>query len=320
MFRMDLEDALYTDERVGLTLKFSDPQHRVVTVEEIAATHDLITDIYLKGGWGPRFHYAPQARLERKATAILRWERFLVRSLGARPGMKLLDAGAGIGGPACDVARMTGASILGLDVSRTVVERANRRASELGLGHLCEFRVGDFNDLTAFPDGCFDGVYAFQTICYSPDKQKTYEGFKRVLRRGGRFAEYAWGTKPGYDPGNPVHVDIVENIAFNVKCQRLEPLADIARQLRESGLRLRLSVDLTELEGLDWTRPIRLFNHPVVRRLIRASVWLTGKLGVGPAGAKPVHDFLIRGLPYYLAAHRLDIFTPCHLLVAEKDP
>jgi hypothetical protein len=100
-----------------------------------------------------------------------------------------------------------------------------------------------------------------------------------------------------------------------VKCQRLEPVDDLVRHLRGSGLRLCLSVDLTELDGLDWTRPIRIFNHPVVKPLIRASVRL-----FGPASVKRVHDFLLQGLPYYVDAHRLDIFTPCHLLVAEKDP
>jgi SAM-dependent methyltransferase len=183
----------------------------------------------------------------------------------------------------------------------------------MGLGARCEFRVGNFTDLSAFDEGTFDGVYSFQTICYSADKRKTYEGFKRVLKPGGRFAEYAWATKPAYDPKNAAHVEIVENIAHNVKCQKLEPVDDIVRHLRDSGLRLCMSVDLTELDGLDWTRPVRLFNHPLLLRLIRASVRLL------PAKVWPVHDFLVRGLPYYVDAHRLDIFTPCHLIVAQKD-
>lgn len=318
MFKMKLDKSLYNDERVKYTTTFSDPHNRTVTVAEIAATHDLITDIYLKGGWGPRFHYAPQGRLEHKATAILRWERFLVGLLGAKPGMRLLDVGSGIGGPANDVARMSGAHVLGLDLSEVEVEVATRRTKEAHLDHLCEFQVGDFTDLSRFPDDSFDAVFSFQTICYSPDKLKTYEGFKRVLKPGGRFAEYAWGTKPAFDPGNRKHVETVENVAFNVKCQRLEPIAEIEEQLVGSGMDLLVSVDLTELEGLDWTRPLRIFNHPLIKPLIRGSVWLAGKMRAIPPASKPVHDFLVRGLPYYLEARRLDIFTPCTLFVARK--
>jgi sterol 24-C-methyltransferase len=168
MFKMDLDARLYTDERVDLATKFSDPHHRVVATEETAATYDLIGEMYVKGGWGSRFHFAPQARAERMDTALIRWERFLALSLGAGPGMRLLDVGSGVGGPACDVARMTGASVLGIDLSRTEVESANRAARETGLGHLCEFQVGDFNDLSRFPDGSFDGVYSFRPSATHP--------------------------------------------------------------------------------------------------------------------------------------------------------
>jgi sterol 24-C-methyltransferase len=315
---LKLDKSRYTDERVALTTTFSDPHNRVVSTEEIAATHDLITDIYLKGGWGPRFHYAPQGRLERKSTAIQRWERFLVGVLGAKPGMRLLDVGSGVGGPANDVARMTGAHVLGLDLSATEVEVATRRTQEARLDHLCTFQVGDFTDLSEFPDESFDGIYCFQTICYSPDKVKTYDGFRRVLKPGGRYAEYTWGTKPAFDPGNPKHVEIIEQIAFNVKCQRLEPIAEIAEQLVDSGMDLLVSFDLTELEGLDWTRPVRIFNHPLFKPVFRGGVALAARMGALPSGSKPVHDYLMDGLPYYVDGARLDIFTPCHLMVARK--
>lgn len=73
---------------------------------------------------------------------------------GGRVRGAVLDAGCGIGETALYLAER-GYPVVGLDLSRTAIERARRRAAERGLD--AEFAVADVTELTGY-DGRFDTV------------------------------------------------------------------------------------------------------------------------------------------------------------------
>jgi sterol 24-C-methyltransferase len=58
--------------------------------------------------------------------------------------MKVLDVGCGVGGPAREIVKFTGAHVTGLNNNDYQIERATRYAAKEGLSHLLDFKKGDF--------------------------------------------------------------------------------------------------------------------------------------------------------------------------------
>jgi sterol 24-C-methyltransferase len=58
--------------------------------------------------------------------------------------MKVLDVGCGVGGPAREIAKFTGAHITGLNNNDYQIERATHYAHKEGLSDQLDFVKGDF--------------------------------------------------------------------------------------------------------------------------------------------------------------------------------
>ena len=58
--------------------------------------------------------------------------------------MRVLDVGCGVGGPAREIAKFTGANIVGLNNNDYQIERATRYAAKEGLSNQLSFTKGDF--------------------------------------------------------------------------------------------------------------------------------------------------------------------------------
>lgn len=61
-----------------------------------------------------------------------------------REGMRVLDVGCGVGGPAREIAKFTGAKIVGLNNNDYQIERATHYAAKEGLSDQLSFKKGDF--------------------------------------------------------------------------------------------------------------------------------------------------------------------------------
>jgi SAM-dependent methyltransferase len=64
--------------------------------------------------------------------------------MGITEGMKILDVGCGVGGPAREIVKFTGANIVGLNNNDYQIERATRYAAKEGLSDNLSFVKGDF--------------------------------------------------------------------------------------------------------------------------------------------------------------------------------
>ena len=130
------------------------------------------------GLWGP------DTTSDRES--VVRSNRTLVQGCDLRPGSHLLDAGCGLGGTAIALAEEHGVTVTGLTICEPHVALAADYADRRGVGHLVEFRHGDFMDLP-FPDGAFEAVLNHESFCYAPDKRAYLRGVFRVLKPGGRW-------------------------------------------------------------------------------------------------------------------------------------
>jgi len=126
--------------------------------------------------------------------AIAAWMRQsgadLVGSLGVEPPLRALDLGCGDGTTAVPLAQL-GADVVGIDISRKLVEAGRRRAQDLGLANL-QFQEGDACQLHGVPDHSFDLTLSVFGAMFAPRPQDVAREMVRVTKPGGRIVMANW--------------------------------------------------------------------------------------------------------------------------------
>lgn len=64
--------------------------------------------------------------------------------MNIKENTRVLDVGCGVGGPAREIVKFTGANVVGLNNNDYQIERATRYAEKEGLSHKLSFTKGDF--------------------------------------------------------------------------------------------------------------------------------------------------------------------------------
>ncbi|MEK7437984.1 MAG: methyltransferase domain-containing protein [Pseudomonadota bacterium] len=108
---------------------------------------------------------------------------------GARPGMRLLDVGCGLGGAARYFASEHGCLVTGIDLSGEYVDVANALAARVGLGDRVSCRQSSALELP-FAAGSFDAAYMFHVGMNIEDKPRLFREVRRVLAPSGVFGIY----------------------------------------------------------------------------------------------------------------------------------
>ena len=110
-----------------------------------------------------------------------------VEHAGLAPGQTVLDLGAGAGLDAFVARRIVGeaGTVLGVDFTPEMVEKARRNAEALGYANV-RFKHGDIEALP-FADESVDVVVSNCVLNLVPDKARAFAETLRVLRPGGHF-------------------------------------------------------------------------------------------------------------------------------------
>ncbi len=110
-----------------------------------------------------------------------------IDSLELRPGETVLDLGSGGGLDATRAAKQVGStgSVIGVDMTPEMLQRARDNASRAGLDHV-EFREGRLEQLPV-ADASVDAVTSNCVVNLVPDKKKVFGEIARVLKPGGRL-------------------------------------------------------------------------------------------------------------------------------------
>ena len=88
---------------------------------------------------------------------LARHEHYLAAQMGLKPGMRVLDVGCGVGGPAREIARFADVHITGVNNNDFQIGRARKYTAKAGLSDNLQFVKGDFTKLSEqFGEGTFD--------------------------------------------------------------------------------------------------------------------------------------------------------------------
>ncbi|CAG8452512.1 10013_t:CDS:2 [Acaulospora morrowiae] len=284
-------------------------------------------------GWGECFHFCRFYRGENFYQAIARHEHYLAMQLNVKPGMKLLDIGCGVGGPAREICNFTGAHITGLNNNDYQISRASRSAEKCGLANKLSFVKGNFMDMP-YAENTFDAVYAIEATCHAPKLEGVYAEAFRVLKPGGKFAFYEWCTTDKYDPTNPEHRRIVRGVEYADGIPELFSTKVAEQSLRNVGFEVEVATDLAVNDDfVTWYYPLEgnfsdaqtFWDFFTVFRMTsfgkfftRAMVGCLEKVGVAPAGSLETQRVLETAGDCLVEGGRLGIFTPMFLLVGRK--
>ena len=113
--------------------------------------------------------------------------RELASQMELAPGLRILDVGSGIGGPARYFAAEHQCKITGVDLTEEFVQVARSLTRRTKLDHLVEFVQASALDLKFSPES-FDRAYMIHVGMNIADKAGVFREVRRVLKTGGKFA------------------------------------------------------------------------------------------------------------------------------------
>ena len=167
----------------------------------------------------------------------------LAKLAGLEPGMRVLDVGGGLGGPARTLAAEFGFRVVLIDPTVSYVRAGEALTARLRLGDRVEHRVGDALGLDVRGDS-FDVVWTQNSGMNIADKERLYAGFHRAVRPGGLLVI----QEPMAGPVQPAIFPLMW--AADAGRSFLRVPAEMRAIMEAAGFRVRAWEDVTaELAG-----------------------------------------------------------------------
>ena len=303
------------------------PEREASDYKEISDLYyDLATDFY-EFGWDKSFHFAPRVPGETFKASLARHEHYLALKLGLGPGMVVADLGCGVGGPLVEIARFSGARIVGVNSNAYQLERARKYADEAEMTHLAEFMHCDFLEVDA-PDGSFDAVYAIESTCHAPDKVSVYGEVFRLLKPGAGFAAYEYCVTERFDAEDPHHLEVKADIELGGGLLGIDDRQTVDDALRSVGFDVLETQDLAAQTGssIPWYQPLvgsglslaSFRSSRIGRSMTENTLRVLEALRAAPKGSVRVAETLNLCAAAMVEAGRLGIFTPMYFIHARK--
>jgi SAM-dependent methyltransferase len=127
----------------------------------------------------------------------------LAHRAGITAGMRALDVGGGLGGPARTLASEFGCTVEVLDFTEEFCRAGEMLTARTGLSNQVSFRHGNALEMP-YPDARFDVVWTQHSSMNIADKERLYKEIHRVLRPGGRLALHEIMA----GPTSPIHFPV----------------------------------------------------------------------------------------------------------------
>ena len=170
----------------------------------------------------------------------------VARKLGLEPGMRLLDVGCGWGGMVRHAAKEYGVKALGVTLSQSQAEYAQKRIADEGLSDLAEVRFLDYRKVE---ESGFDAVSAIGLAEHIGRAQMPsyFASIHEKVRPGGRFLNHCitrpHSTDPAIDKGG-----FVDRYVF--PDGELSAVGPLATHMHDAGFEVRHVENLREHYGM----------------------------------------------------------------------
>ncbi|KAG5339783.1 hypothetical protein C0989_003583 [Termitomyces sp. Mn162] len=198
--------------------------------EVVNGYYDGATELY-EYGWAQSFHFSRFYKGESFHASLARHEHYLAAQMGLRPGMRVLDVGCGVGGPAREIAQFSDATIIGLNNNQFQINRARKYTARAGLEKQVTFVKGDFMKLVEqFGENSFDAE---------------------------QFGVYEWCMADEWDPSVPEHKRLAHEIELGNGIPEMRPLRMAREALKTVGFTVEHEEDLAARpDPIPWYYPL----------------------------------------------------------------
>lgn len=111
---------------------------------------------------------------------------YQINAMQLKQGMKVLDAGCGVCGPATYFAEKSSVFVDAVSISEEQVQKAKANIEKKNLQDKVIVKQGDYHDLkSVFPGEQYDVVYFLESFGHSPYHEKALDSAWDVLKPGG---------------------------------------------------------------------------------------------------------------------------------------
>lgn len=111
---------------------------------------------------------------------------YQIGAMGLKPGMRVVDAGCGVCGPALYFAKKAGVEVHAVTISKEQFEVAQKKIAEAGMEGKVTVYHGDYHQLKdVIGKYGFDVVYFLESFGHSPYHHKAIDSAWKVLKNGG---------------------------------------------------------------------------------------------------------------------------------------
>lgn len=228
---------------------------------------------------------------EKMRAEVLGYADRVLDACALKPGMKLVDVGAGDGLVAFRAIERVGTALTAVlvDISAPLLGHARQMASALQIDGQCTFIEASAEDLLEIRSSSVDAVTTRAALAYVSDKAAALREFHRILRGGGRvsiaepllqddaletialktLAEQRGGM-PGHELLPLLHrwksahfPDTPERLASSALANYSE--RDLLRLFKACGfqdIHLELHIDVRKSEGQSWETFLQAAPHP----------------------------------------------------------
>jgi len=170
----------------------------------------------------------------------------LAAQMDLQPGLRVLDVGSGIGGPARYFGAEHHCKVTGIDFTEEFVQVARSLTRRTKLDHLVEFVQGSALD-TGFQAKTFDRAYMIRVGMNIPDKAGVFREVRRVLKPAGKFAIFDFVRTGDVPITYPVPWASSEETSFVVgKGSYLEALQKAGFHVERERARTAFAIEFTE--------------------------------------------------------------------------